>query len=39
LWEVENNLSIANMGFEEFAEAADEQGIYRGMLKGDRDSF
>ena len=30
LWEVENNLSIANMGFDEFASAVDKDGIYRG---------
>ena len=30
LWEVENNLSIANMGFDEFASAVDKNGIYRG---------
>ena len=28
---VENNLSIANMDFEEFAEAVDEDGIFRGF--------
>jgi len=28
---IENNLSIANMGFEEFAEAVDEDGIFRGF--------
>jgi Domain of unknown function (DUF6924) len=27
----ENNLSIANMGFEEFAEAVDKDGIFRGF--------
>lgn len=31
LWSVENNLSIGNMGFEEFADAVDEQGIFRGF--------
>jgi tetratricopeptide (TPR) repeat protein len=31
LWAVENNLSIANMGFEEFADAADKGGIFRGF--------
>jgi tetratricopeptide (TPR) repeat protein len=30
LWAVENNLSIANMDFEEFADAVDENGIFRG---------
>jgi uncharacterized protein YbcV (DUF1398 family) len=29
---IENNLSIANMDFEEFAEAVDEDGIFRGFL-------
>jgi hypothetical protein len=33
-WGVENNLSIGNMGFEEFAEATDEDGIFRGFPKG-----
>jgi hypothetical protein len=28
---IENNLSIANMDFEEFAEAVDENGIFRGF--------
>jgi uncharacterized protein YbcV (DUF1398 family) len=28
---IENNLSIANMDFEEFAEAVDESGIFRGF--------
>jgi len=28
---VENNLSIANMDFEEFAAAADETGVFRGF--------
>ncbi len=31
MWSVENNLSISNMGFEEFADATDEHGIYRGF--------
>ncbi|GAA0345672.1 DUF6924 domain-containing protein [Streptomyces blastmyceticus] len=31
LWGIENNLSIANMDFEEFADAADEDGIFRGF--------
>ena len=30
---IENNLSIANMDFEEFAESIDESGIFRGFLK------
>ena len=28
---IENNLSIANMDFEEFAESADESGVFRGF--------
>jgi hypothetical protein len=28
---IENNLSIANMGFEEFAEAVDQGGVFRGF--------
>ena len=28
---VENNLSIANMDFEEFAGAVDEDGVFRGF--------
>ena len=31
LWGVENNLSLANMDFEAFAEAAGADGIYRGF--------
>jgi hypothetical protein len=30
-WSVENNLSLANMGFEEFAEALDANGVFRGF--------
>jgi hypothetical protein len=30
---IENNLSIANMGFEEFADAVDAGGIFRGFPK------
>ena len=30
---IENNLSIANMDFEEFAEAVDRDGIFRGFSK------
>ena len=30
---VENNLSIANMDFEEFAESIDESGVFRGFPK------
>ena len=31
---IENNLSIGNMDFEEFAEAVDEDGIFRGFPEG-----
>ncbi|HWY29181.1 MAG TPA: hypothetical protein VNX46_00415 [Candidatus Acidoferrum sp.] len=31
MWSVENNLSIANMGFSEFAEAAGPDGVFRGF--------
>ena len=31
LWEIENNLSIANMDFEEFANAVGKDGIFRGF--------
>ena len=31
LWSVENNLSIANMDFDEFAGAVDQEGIFRGF--------
>jgi hypothetical protein len=31
LWGVENNLSLANMDFEEFADAVDADGIFRGF--------
>jgi hypothetical protein len=31
MWSVENNLSMANMGFEEFADAVDADGIFRGF--------
>ena len=31
MWGVENNLSLANMDFEEFAAAADEDGVFRGF--------
>jgi hypothetical protein len=30
MWSVENNLSIANMDFTEFADAVDQDGVYRG---------
>ena len=31
MWSVENNLSISNMDFEEFADEVDEDGILRGF--------
>lgn len=34
IWGVENNLSIANMDFHEFADAASDDGIFRGFPEG-----
>ena len=31
LWGVENNLSIANMDWEDFADAVDDDGVFRGF--------
>ena len=31
LWGIENNLSLANMDFAEFADAADADGVFRGF--------
>jgi hypothetical protein len=31
MWAVQNNLSIANMDFEDFFDAADKDGIFRGF--------
>ena len=31
MWSVENNLSIGNMDFSEFADAVDEDGVFRGF--------
>jgi hypothetical protein len=31
LWGIENNLSIANMDFEEFGNAVGKDGIFRGF--------
>ena len=31
LWSVENNLSLANMDFEEFAGAAGAEGVFLGF--------
>jgi len=30
-WGVENNLSLANMDYSEFADAADPNGVFRGF--------
>jgi hypothetical protein len=30
-WSIENNLSLANMDFDEFASAAREDGVFRGF--------
>ncbi|WP_376771528.1 DUF6924 domain-containing protein [Actinomadura alba] len=30
-WSIENNLSLSNMDFHEFADAVDEEGIFRGF--------
>jgi len=32
-WGIENNLSIGNMGFEEFYDATDADGIFRGFTE------
>jgi hypothetical protein len=34
MWAVENNLSIANMDYDEFAAAVDEDGIFRDFPRG-----
>jgi hypothetical protein len=31
LWSVENNISLANMDFAEFADAVDPDGVFRGF--------
>ena len=31
---IENNLSIANMDFEEFSDSVDEDGVFRGFREG-----
>ena len=31
LWAIENNLNLANMDWEEFAEAVGDDGIFRGF--------
>jgi hypothetical protein len=32
-WSIQNNLAIANMGFDEFADNADKDGVFRGFRK------
>jgi hypothetical protein len=34
MWGVENNLSIANMDFAEFADAVGSDGVFRGFSRG-----
>ncbi len=34
MWGIENNLSIANMDFAEFADSTDPDGIFRGFSDG-----
>ena len=31
LWSIENNISLANMDWEDFADAADDDGVFRGF--------
>jgi hypothetical protein len=31
MWNVENNLSLANMNWEEFADSVDDDGVFRGF--------
>ncbi|WP_405166656.1 hypothetical protein OG203_17100 [Nocardia sp. NBC_01499] len=31
LWSIENNISLADMDWDEFASAADDDGIFRGF--------
>jgi len=31
MWSVENNLSISNMDFSDFADSADADGVFRGF--------
>ncbi|RSH84866.1 uncharacterized protein EHS24_006398 [Apiotrichum porosum] len=35
LWAVENNLNIANMDWEDWEGALDEDGVHRGLTRGD----
>ena len=34
IWSIENNLSIGNMDFDEFADSVDPDGIFRGFPWG-----
>jgi hypothetical protein len=34
MWDVENNLSIANMDFSDFADSTDPDGVFRGFPEG-----
>jgi hypothetical protein len=31
MWSVENNLSLANLDFVDFAESVDDTGVFRGF--------
>ena len=37
MWSIENNLSIANMDFEEFYESRDHDGVFRGFVDAQPD--
>jgi tetratricopeptide (TPR) repeat protein len=37
MWDVENNLSIGNMDFWDFADSTDDDGVFRGWQTSDRD--
>jgi hypothetical protein len=30
-WSIDNNLSLGNMDYQEFADAADDDGVFRGL--------
>jgi len=32
LWAVDNNLNVSNMDWEDFADAVDQKGVYRGLI-------
>jgi hypothetical protein len=34
MWGVENNLSLANMDYKDFAESVDPDGVFRGFSEG-----